>query len=159
MNTQLNSTKPDPTRPMIAVGFDNSSAAVAALRWAVEQARTAGLSLRVVYVWELKALAMAAMSAEAWETASADARARATQWVRDALGADPGIRWSLDIVEGPPGPALVTRSRGARLLVLGTKEHTGLRRVVLGSVSHYCLSHADLPVVAVPALEATAVAS
>jgi nucleotide-binding universal stress UspA family protein len=35
--------------------------------------------------------------------------------------------------------------------VVGTQEHTGLRRAVAGSVSHYCLSHADVPVVAVPA--------
>jgi hypothetical protein len=43
--------------------------------------------------------------------------------------------------------------------VLGTREHTGLRRAVVGSVSHYCLSHAVPPVVAVPAdLEPTAAA-
>ena len=35
------------------------------------------------------------------------------------------------------------------LLVVGTQEHVGLRRAVLGSVSHYCL-HARCPVVAVP---------
>jgi hypothetical protein len=36
------------------------------------------------------------------------------------------------------------------MLVVGTREHTGVRRLVGGSVSHYCLSHASCPVVAVP---------
>ena len=44
--------------------------------------------------------------------------------------------------------------------MLGTREHTGLRRAVVGSVSHYCLSHAVPPVVAVPAdVEPTAAAA
>ena len=34
---------------------------------------------------------------------------------------------------------------------MGTREHAGLRRLLSGSVSHYCLSHAVCPVVAVPA--------
>ena len=88
----------------------------------------------------------------AWEAAAADARARATRWVLDTLGGTAaGLRWTLETAEGAPGPVLVARSRGARLLVLGTREHIGLRRAVVGSVSHYCLSHAVPPVVAVPA--------
>jgi nucleotide-binding universal stress UspA family protein len=55
----------------------------------------------------------------------------------------------LDVVEGPAGPVLVERARRAALLVVGTREHVGLRRLVAGSVSHYCLSHAECPVVAV----------
>jgi nucleotide-binding universal stress UspA family protein len=38
--------------------------------------------------------------------------------------------------------------------VVGTGEHTGVRRLLEGSVSHYCLSHAACPVVAVPAARA-----
>jgi hypothetical protein len=36
------------------------------------------------------------------------------------------------------------------VLVVGTHEHLGLGRVLHGSVSHYVLSHAPCPVVAVP---------
>jgi len=145
-------TGPVPVTDEIVVGLDDSPSAGAALRWATEQSRVTGLPLRVVHAWQLPAIEVAAASAEFWEAAGADARARATRWVLDSLGGSAAeVRWVLDIVEGPPGPALVARSRGARLLVLGTREHTGLRRAVLGSVSHYCLTHADPPVVAVPA--------
>jgi len=140
-----------PSRREIVVGLDDGPAAAAALRWAAEQAKITGRPLRVVHAWQLSPLEQAAGSPEYIEAAIADARARATRWVLDALGANASeVRWSLDIVEGGPGPALVERSRDAHLLALGTHEHTGLRRTILGSVSHYCLSHAVTPVVAVP---------
>jgi len=110
----------------------------------------------VVYTWQLGTLEAAAVAsgsgiAELLQAADAGARARATQWVHDAIGpqADRAL-WRLEVVEAAPGPALVARSRGAHLLVIGTQEHTGLRRAALGSVSHYCLSHAHAPVVAIP---------
>ncbi|MEP6760322.1 MAG: universal stress protein [Sporichthyaceae bacterium] len=132
----------------IVVGLDDSPSAAAALRWAAEHARATGLPLRALIAWQLKSDDRAAGS----KAASADARARATRRVLDTLGSSAAeVRWSLDVVEGPPGPALVNRSRGARLLVLGSRQHSGLRRIVLGSVSQYCLTHAEPPVVAVPA--------
>jgi nucleotide-binding universal stress UspA family protein len=147
-------TVPVPVAGEIVVGLNESPSAAAALRWATEQSRVTGLPLRVVYAWQLKALEAAAAgygARELWEAMTADARARATRWVLDTLGGTAAeVRWTLDIVEGPPGSVLVGRSRAARLLVLGTREHTGLRRAVVGSVSHYCLSHAEPPVVGVP---------
>jgi nucleotide-binding universal stress UspA family protein len=139
----------------IVVGLDDGAASAAALRWAAKQSRVTGARLRVVHAWQLtpiEATQIGTRAAALVEASSADARARTTRRVIDTLGTDAaGLRWQLDIVEGGPGPALVRRSHGARLLVLGTREHTGLQRVVGGSVSHYCLSHADAPIVAVPA--------
>jgi nucleotide-binding universal stress UspA family protein len=139
----------------IVVGVDGSPAAAAAVRWAAEQARLTDLSLCMVHAWQLSALESAATTAGSgtnglFQAAGANARAQATQWVREALGAQGNKRpWRLKIVEAAPGPALVAESRGARLLVIGVQEHTGLRRAGLGSVSHFCLSHAQVPVVAV----------
>ena len=67
--------------------------------------------------------------------------------------AKPEPGWMLTFAEGNAGEVLVRLGENAdvELLVVGTQEHTGLRRAVLGSVSHYCLSHAGCPVVAVPA--------
>ncbi len=138
-------------RREIVVGIDDGPAAAAALRWAAEQAKVTCRPLRVVHAWQLSSFEQAAGSTQYVEAALANARARATRWVLDALGANASeVRWSLDIVEGGPGPALVEGSRDAHLLALGTHEHTGLHRTILGSVSHYCLSHAVAPVVAVP---------
>jgi nucleotide-binding universal stress UspA family protein len=139
----------------IVVGVDQGPAAAAAVRWAAEQSRLTGLPLCVVHAWQLGAFESAALAAgsetgELLQAADADARARATQWVRDALGPQVDrLPWRLEVVEAAPGPALVAESRGAHLLVIGTREDTGLRRAIFGSVSHYCLSHAQVPVVAV----------
>ena len=61
--------------------------------------------------------------------------------------------WLIQFATGEPGPVLVRQSRDSQLLVVGTREHVGLGRVLVGSVSHYCLSHADCPVVAVPTFD------
>jgi nucleotide-binding universal stress UspA family protein len=151
-----------PARAEIVVGIDDSAASAAALRWAVTHSQTTGLPLRLVHTWQLSANATAAIASgagEYLEAAAADARARATRWVLDTLGGDAAqARWVLEVHEASPGPALVGRGHGAALLVVGTHEHTGIRRAVTGSVSHYVLTHADVPVVAVPAPPAVPVA-
>jgi hypothetical protein len=64
---------------------------------------------------------------------------------------DPRPDWSMEFLRGEPGPVLVRKAKDAQLLVIGTREHVGIGRLLVGSISHYCLSHASCPVVAVPA--------
>ena len=59
--------------------------------------------------------------------------------------------WLIQFATGEPGPVLVRQSHDSQLLVVGTREHVGLGRLLTGSISHYCLSHASCPVVCVPA--------
>ena len=66
-------------------------------------------------------------------------------------GVDPEPGWLLQFAEGHPGKVLVEQSTSSTLLVVGTQEQAGLGRLLLGSVSHYALRHANCPVVAVPA--------
>jgi nucleotide-binding universal stress UspA family protein len=160
-NTDLGSipARDEPASEHIVVGVDGHPTAAKALRWAAQQCRLTGRALRVVHAWQMTELEAASVSTELWEAASAHTRARATGWVVAALGGAQDVRMTLAIVEGPPGPVLVERARDAALLVVGAREHTGLRRVVHGSVSHYCLAHSVVPVVAVPAVEDSATAS
>ena len=145
----------------IVVGVDDGPAAAAAVRWAAEQSRLVGLPLCVVHAWQMSAFEAAAMAAGSGNASCLRRRVRtrepvrqsgsATRWVLRATGCCGASRSS----RPRAGPALVAESRGAHLLVIGTQEHTGLRRAVLGSVSHYCLSHAQVPVVAVSATQPT----
>ena len=141
-------------RQQVLVGVDETASAAAALRWAARFARLTGATLRVVHTWDLPAGRVLTATDPYLVAATSDARARATRFVQDTLGPDAGdTPWLLDVDEGRPGPALARRSHEAALLVVGTGDHVGVRRLLEGSVSHYCVSHAGCPVVAVPAGE------
>jgi nucleotide-binding universal stress UspA family protein len=49
----------------------------------------------------------------------------------------------------PPAAALVARSRGAGLVVVGSRGRGTVRGALLGSVSQAVLQHADAPVAVV----------
>jgi nucleotide-binding universal stress UspA family protein len=135
----------------IVVGFDGSPMSAAALRWAAEQCRMTGARLRAVHTWEAPSAEEYAAGAELRHVTGQAARQDADRWVAAAIGPQPdALSVQVDVIEGPAGPVLVEYSRTAVMLVVGTREHTGVRRLVGGSVSHYCLSHATCPVVAVP---------
>ena len=141
-------------RQQVLVGVDESASSAAALRWAAEFATLTGATLRVVHTWGLPAGLVLTASDPYLVAAMTDARARATRFVQDTLGPDvEHTPWVLEVDEGRPGPALTRRSQDATLLVVGTGDHVGVRRLLEGSVSHYCLTHAVCPVVAVPAEE------
>jgi nucleotide-binding universal stress UspA family protein len=139
--------------PEIIVGVDDDAASGGVLLCAATQSRLTGLPLRVVHVWQMSALVAVAAAPGVdryWVAAAADARARVTRRVVDIFGGSTDVRWTLEVIQGAPGPALVARSGTAQLLVLGTGEDAGLHRAVLGSVSRYCIAHAMPPILTVP---------
>jgi len=56
------------------------------------------------------------------------------------------------VVDTTIADAILTQAAesGASLIVCGSRGYTGLKSLMLGSVSHSILQHADLPVVVVP---------
>jgi len=136
--------------------LDESHSGRAALNWAAKHARLTGNSLLAIAIvdWPTGLLGAAdgGLPLETLlllpnEEQSQDLR-RATQHIFDQV--NPETSWDLQFRVGHVGRILAQESRGAQLLVIGTGEHVGLGRVLLGSTSHYCLSHASCPVVAVP---------
>ncbi len=68
---------------------------------------------------------------------------RACGWLREQ-----GIEAEAAVRDGEPGPAVVEEAKewGAGLIVIGSRGHTGLRRLLEGSVSRYVFDHAPCPV-------------
>jgi nucleotide-binding universal stress UspA family protein len=148
----------DTDRARVVVGVDDSPQSQAAVRWAAAQAALTGAELDIVHVWPLEPSDMYGPTGDIRDAVLPDLRKRLEEMVTDAIGPSTGSpAWTLDIVQGPPGATLVQRASSADLLVVGTGEHAGVRRLVSGSVSHHCLSHAHGPVVAVPSLAKPAV--
>ena len=139
----------------IVLGLDVSKASRDALVWAAHHARLTGSELRAVHALMVSPTLTATaglMSAPA----STDADDRVEQTYRDAVIAvwetvEPEPDWRLEFYHADPRGLLMTESARAGLLVIGTRDHVGWGRILNGSVSHYCLSHATCPVVAVPA--------
>jgi nucleotide-binding universal stress UspA family protein len=75
------------------------------------------------------------------------ARADFDAAITDALGADPVIEKRL--VEGDAGDVLVSESAGADLVVVGSHGRSGIKAVLLGSVSRHVVERAACPVVVV----------
>lgn len=164
----MTTTSPDPVTPepapgdsntpFIVVGLDDSPSALAALSFAAGYARTTGADLRAVHVISVADQIPVSWSPEYVGPGYLNVGGR---YLDDAshrqkiqavfASVHPEARWRLDFVDGIHGQTLVERSGGAAMLVVGTREHTGLGRILSGSISHYCLSHAPCPVVAVPA--------
>jgi nucleotide-binding universal stress UspA family protein len=138
----------------IVVGLDDSPPATAALRWAAEQARLTGIRLRAVNVvdWPLGAHAdgrpvLRAAGVGQYHEIGYDYRALISRLSLRSIRHRTGC-WSSRLVRR--GTSLFRTSEHAQLLVVGTGEHVGLGKILLGSTSHHCLSHSRCPVVAVP---------
>ena len=142
------------TQDTIVVGVDESPQARTALRWAAELARSSGSRLVGLHVlhWpkaeELYAYGVMADRVFGPDD-QLDAFYRAPSEAAFAA-VDPEPGWELRFAEGHAGRVLVQESRDARMLVLGTREHTGVLRLLVGSTGHYCLNHVRCPLVAVP---------
>jgi nucleotide-binding universal stress UspA family protein len=58
----------------------------------------------------------------------------------------PRVEVETTVVDGSPAWALIQASKGAALVVVGSRGHGGFTGLLLGSVSQALLRHADCPV-------------
>ena len=145
-------------RPEVLVGLDSTPSARAALGWAARYARqtkSVVLAINVVPPAELMSQARGRKAGYEPSEAREERRREALTELFDSVS--PAPDWLLLFAEGDPADILARHSQHAELLVIGTREHVGLTRLLDGSVSHYCLSHSACPVVAVPAWSRDAV--
>lgn len=150
---------------MILICYDGSADARAALR---EAARLlAGQTATVLTVWQPFVQLLAHSSAGLGPMAGLteldeiDAATRQEAERRAAEGAELARAEGLDAVprireqESTTAAAILgeARSLGASAIVLGSRGLTGLKSVLLGSVSHAVLQHADRVVIVAPSPE------
>jgi nucleotide-binding universal stress UspA family protein len=131
------------TTTQIVVGVDTSSFSNVAVRWAGEEAKRRGATLKLVHIWE---------HSPNYLVPTKDIIELGTQ----ALQAATGIVHDLDIqvesrlLESPIAKGLLSEAEGADLLVLGSFGQGRIADALLGSVSASCIRHATCPVVVIP---------
>lgn len=136
----------------IVVGIDNSDASIAALEWAINEAKLRNCHLDVVVSWDYPI--MAAAEPVMVQTPDRDllvnsARVTAERVATNVGLASAGIDYSVHTPEGRPGEELVAMAADADLLVVGTHGSGTFKQLILGSVSNYCSHHSTCPVVLV----------
>lgn len=66
------------------------------------------------------------------------------------VGADTSVTIEPLVAEGQPASVLMTAAAEASLLVVGNRGHGGFRRLLLGSTSTQCATHASVPTAVIP---------
>ena len=135
-------------RPVIVVGIDGSASSRNALRWAKDEARMRGASLRLIHSWELPTISGAIEP----NVPRASLTERAERVLSEATEAVPGcaeLDITSEIAASLPARALIEASNDADLVVVGSRGVGGFKGLLLGSVAQQVSHHSECPVVIV----------
>jgi nucleotide-binding universal stress UspA family protein len=142
---------------MIVVGVDHSAGAKAALRFAVGEAGLRQASLRVVHAWQFGYVGASFLPGsypglgDELDGLRGAAEAALDATLQEVGSGTGGVEIERRMVEGAAAAVLVDESRGAELLVVGSRGLGGFSGLLLGSVSQQCAHHATCPIVIVHA--------
>lgn len=136
------------SRPRIVVGVDGSPGSKNALRWAGHLATLTDARIDVVAAWEYAALFGFTVLPQ-FEFPAGDIERSLNETVDEVFGEDRPAGLRIKALEGPAAETLVTLSKGALMLVVGSRGHGGFSGLLLGSVSARVAEHAECPVLVV----------
>lgn len=141
----------------IVVGLDGSEESLLALRWALAEGARRSEVVEVVHCWYAHSMVDALFgTGPEMRTGSECMLQNEVARARDELDNPPEIRTAS--VHGHPVSNLVSRSAGARLLVIGARGYRGLKERLLGHVSDGCVRRAVCSVAVVDGLDVTVTA-
>jgi nucleotide-binding universal stress UspA family protein len=142
----------------VLLAVDGSPASMEAARQGVEAARLAAGRVKAVYVADVHRLAhlpgyssFPGIKEKLLELMEEEGSS-ATGSVRH-LAEEAGVPFEGEVLQGDPAQELLRASEEwpAELLVLGRVGHSGLAKVILGSVAEKVVRKAKIPVLVVPA--------
>lgn len=133
----------------VVVGVDGSEASHKAIAYAAEEASMRGATLHAVYAWMPP---LTPGLEYLWSEELADAqRAAASEalaiGIAGLAGRYPDLMIERHTVQAPPVAALISIAENAELLVVGSRGRGGVKRLLLGSVSHGLLQALPCPII------------
>lgn len=138
---------------IILVPIDFSANAQAVLEWAAHLAEEHGSKLVLLHVYHLpvdfQQLEGAYLPPDFWTQVKADAQENLERAAAPLRAR--GLEVEAVVREGYPATAIEEEARtlGADLVVIGTRGHTGVKHLLLGSVAERVVQKAPCPVLAV----------
>jgi nucleotide-binding universal stress UspA family protein len=138
---------------LVVVGVDGSADSVAALSWAARYAAATGARVRAILAWHYPG----AVGGPPIEVAPEAIRGQTEEQMKQALdeavaqvygsGTADGVEAVLGY--GHAAQVLIEASKGADLLVVGSRGHREFAGMLVGSVSLHCVTGASCPVVVI----------
>ncbi|WP_114853352.1 universal stress protein [Brachybacterium sp. YJGR34] len=139
----------------IVVGYDDTTASIAAVRWAAELARCTGSELHLVHAWSWPLLGQGVSGIPVIDPAGP--RNQASRLLDDAaeeVGRRfPDVAVTTELRPGLPRDVLEEISERTALLVVGTRGLGAVLGTLLGSVSRGILHDAGCPVAVIRSAE------
>jgi nucleotide-binding universal stress UspA family protein len=136
----------------IVVGVDGSEHSIAALRWAIAEARLRNDVVDAFSAWSYPIVAVpgAIVPLEPLADQGVDAMQHLERAI-DATGVDStGVTITPVVAEGDAARLLIEASKDADLLVVGARGHGAIAGFLLGSVTQHVTRHAHCPVAVIP---------
>jgi len=136
------------------VGIDGSDCASNALRWAITHAPGRATDLELVTAWQSPVVGAYPMSSpavlsfddiELRDRASAD-----TERLAESCRSQLDLPVEAYVGRGGPAEVLLAAADTGGLLVIGSRGRGGFARLLLGSTSTQCATHAGVPTIVVP---------
>lgn len=142
------------TTRTIVVGIDGSTNSVAALRWAISEAALRGDTVRALHCWTypvgygVDMAGIPSMAPDRLEQSAQEVLADVID--RATVGMVPVPTVERVVRHGAAANELVSESKDADLVVVGSRGHGGFVGLLLGSVATQIVHHGHCPVVVVP---------
>jgi nucleotide-binding universal stress UspA family protein len=146
----------------IVVGVDGSPGSLVALRFALAEARLRDATVGAVHAWVFPLVEAPEPFLLEYPGPQVDTLAQVTavlalqseerldRVLQEVAPEAEGVEVERRVTEGNAAAVLMEASKDADLLVVGSRGLGGFSRLLLGSVSRQCVSHASCPVVVVP---------
>jgi nucleotide-binding universal stress UspA family protein len=125
----------------VVVGIDGSQAAIDAAKWAVDEARTLNVPLRIVHV-----IPYAQARQPSAQTPCDVEQFESDLEYAQAMVEGPGVQVETAVLHGPPSQVLIEESREAAMICVGSVGRGRLARMPLGSTAAALAKHAHCPV-------------
>ncbi len=136
------------------VGLDGSECSANALEWAAANIGGRAADVELVIAWQTPVVGAYPMAAPVTlafdDTEFHDAAVHDVAAVAEKLRDRLAVPVTATVGHGGPAQVLLEASASAALLVIGSRGRGGFARLLLGSTSTQCATHASVPTVVVP---------